>query len=304
MPGRRSERRFGGTGVLLLTPIIWGASFPATKRALDTLPLLPFTAWSRLLGLLAIAAVLPFFRPSREAVRRVVGPGLLLGSLMFVAFLLQTEGINRGTATNAGFITGLYVVFTPLLGLLLFRQPVTGAAWLAVAISVLGLYLLTAPEPFVFRMGDGDLFVVAGAVGWGAHIVVLGRVASRHPALLLGFAQMAAATALHLIVAAPGGMHPGGAAESWHLLVVTGVFGSGVAFTIQVLGQQEVGAARAAILLAGESVVAAGLAAIWLGERLEPHQWVGAAIMVAAMAISELGARRKPVERIDPAAVP
>lgn len=296
--------RVGGTGLLLLTPLIWGATFPATKLALVPLPLLSFSAWSRLLGLLTVAAVIPFVRVTREQVRRVVGPGALLGALMFCAFLLQSAGIDRGTATNAGFITGLYVVFTPVLGLIVFRDPLAPAGWIAVAIAVLGLYLLSAPEPDVIRIGAGDAFVALGSLVWAAHILVLGRVAERHPAVLLGFAQMAAAATLHLVVAAPVGLRPGAALEVWHLLLITGVLGSGVAFTIQVFGQQEIGAARAAILLAGESIVAAALAGIWLGERLEWHQWVGAGIMVAAMVASELGARRRPVERLDPAATP
>lgn len=305
MPSRPGSRaRIGRSGLLLLTPLIWGATFPATKLALETLPLLAFSAWSRSLGLLAVAAVIPFVRVSRAEVRKVLAPGALLGVLMFGAFLLQSAGIERTEATKAGFITGLYVVLTPLLGLLVFRHRVSAAGWIAALVSVGGLYLLSAPDPTEFRIEAGDALVALSAVVWAVHILVLGRVAGRHPAILLGFAQMAAAAALHVAVAAPGGLRPAVALEAWHLLVITGVLGSGVAFTIQVFGQQEVGAARAAIILAGESVVAALLSAIWLDERLLWHQWIGAAIMLAAMALSELGARRQPVERLDPAAVP
>ncbi|HEX6209084.1 MAG TPA: DMT family transporter [Actinomycetota bacterium] len=288
--------------VLLLTPLIWGLTFPAGKEALETLPLLPFTAWSRLLGVATVAIALPFLlRRSRVEARRLVVPGVVLGGLMFVAFLLQSAGLERTTATNAGFVTGLYVVFTPVLGLMLFRRRVTGAAWAAVGISVVGLALLSVPGLDDLSPRPGDLLVLASAVVWAGHVVAVGHFAVRHPALPLALAQLVGAAGLHLIATAGEGLHVADAIEVWPLLVITGVLGSGVAFTIQVLAQGTVSATRAAIILAGESVVAAIAAAIWLGERLEAHQWVGAALAVAAMILSEVGARRRPEVRLDPA---
>ena len=293
--------------LLFLAPLIWGLTFPAAKLALETLPLLPFMAWSRGLGFLAILAALPVAARGelgRDALRRVAGPGLLLGSLMFLGYWLQTWGLQLTTATNSGFITGLYVVMTPLLGLVLWRQRVPAAGWASAAVAVVGLALLAVPGLRDLRPRPGDLLVLAGAVAWAAHIAVLGRLAPRSQGPLLSLAQMGVATGLHLLACVGSGLRVAEALEVWHLLVLTGVLGSGLAFTIQVVAQQEVSAARAAIILAGESLVSAASSAVWLGERLAPHRWAGAALIVAAMVASELGARRLPAERLDPAAVP
>lgn len=295
--------RPGDLGLLLfLSPVIWGATFPAGKRALETLPLLPFMAWSRMLGVVAIVAALPWVarRLAGASLRRVAGPGLVLGGLMFAAYGLQTAGLERTSATNAGFITGLYVVFTPILGLLLFRDRVDGAGWGSVAVAVAGLALLSVRNLEEVRLHAGDLLVLASAVAWAGHVVAVGRFATRHPAVPLSLAQMVVAAGLHALSSGWGGLRPGDAASVWHLLLVTGLLGSGVAFTVQVVAQGRVGAARASIILAGESVVAAGVSAVWLGERLAGHQWVGAALMVAAMVASELLARRR-APRLDPA---
>jgi drug/metabolite transporter (DMT)-like permease len=117
---------------------------------------------------------------------------------------------------------------------------------------------------------------------------------------------MGATAALQLVATAGVGLHVREAASLsvWPLLVLTGVFGSGVAYTLQVMAQQTVSPVRAVVLLAGESLFAALFSAIWIGERLALHQWGGAILVLGAMAYSELAARRPAVERVDPASVP
>ncbi|HVM12511.1 MAG TPA: DMT family transporter [Actinomycetota bacterium] len=299
-PTRRLDPGF----LLFLTPVLWGATFPAAKLGLEVIGVHPFMAWTRLIGFVTILAGIPLVargQVTRRALRAALLPGLLLGGFIFVAYVLQTEGLARTTATNAGFITGLYVVFTPVLALALFRQPAGLPAWVAVVVSVLGLALLSVPALDDLQVRPGDLLVLLSAVAWAAHVVGVGRLARRHPAAVLSLAQMGAAAGFHLVATIGPGLHPAGAVEVWHLLVVTGVLGSGLAYTLQVMAQREVTAGRAVVILAGESVAAAAFAAVWIGERLAVHQWVGAAIVLLAMAISELGARRAAASRIEPA---
>ena len=275
--------------------MLWGATFPAAKLGIDRIGVLPFMAWTRTLGFLTILVVLLFLARgeiTRAGVRRVLGPGLLLGSLIFVAYILQTYGLARTSATNAGFITGLYVVFTPILGLVIFRRRVPAGAWVAVGVSVVGMAMLSVPSLGDLRPRPGDLLVLASAVAWAGHVVGIGYFAGRHPTLLLSAAQMGATAGLHLLLAAPGGLRPAGTLEVWHLLLITGVLGSGVAYTLQVFVQEAISVTRAVIILAGESVSAAAFSAVWLGERLAEHQWIGAGLVLAAMAVSELGARK------------
>jgi drug/metabolite transporter (DMT)-like permease len=291
--------------LLFLTPLLWGATFPAAKLGIGTVGIFPFMAWTRVVGFLTILLAIPLI--AREAMTpasllRAAGPGLLLGALIFVAYILQTEGLARTTATNAGFITGLYVVFTPILALAIFGQPTGKAAWMAVAVSVLGLALLSVPELDDLQVRSGDLLVLASAVAWAGQVVALGRFAARHPSSVLSLAQMGTAAGLHLIAAAWTGLRPATAVDAWHLLLITGVLGSGLAYTLQVMAQREVSPTRAVVILAGESVAAAAFSAVWLGERLAVHQWAGAAIVLGAMVLSELGARRAAALRLEPGA--
>ena len=304
------RRRVDAGLLLLLTPLLWGATFPGAKLALRRLPILPFMAWSRLLGFLAILVLIPLLRRAAEGPRRpareAIGPGVVLGALMFSGYLLQTEGLARTSATNAGFITGLYVVFTPLLAGAVFRQRTPAGAWAAVAASAVGLALLSIRELEDLRLHAGDLLVLAGAVAWAGHIVAVGHYSPRFSPWLLSLAQMGAATGIHLVATAGEGLHLADAtnASVWPLLVLTGVLGSGVAFTIQVMAQRTMTTARAVVLLAGEALFAAAFSAVWIGERLQAHQWAGAVVVLGAMAASEVTARRPAAVRIDPASVP
>jgi drug/metabolite transporter (DMT)-like permease len=304
-PGVR--RRIDAGTLLLLTPLLWGATFPATKIALRRLPVPPFMAWSRVLGFLAVLAMLPLLRRAGSGhgrrLREVLLPGLILGALMFVGYVLQTEGQARTTATNTGFITGLYVVFAPILAALFLRHRVPGAVWVAVLISLAGLSLLSIRDLGEVRLHAGDLLVLAGAVAWAGHITAVGEISPRFPAWMLSLAQMGAASIFHIALAAATGIHlrEASSIDVWPLLVFNGVLGSGVGFTIQVLAQQTVTPGRAVVLLAGEALFAAFFAALWIGERLAAHQWIGALFVLAAMAYSELSARRPKEALVDPA---
>jgi drug/metabolite transporter (DMT)-like permease len=306
-----SRRRIDAGVLLLLTPLLWGATFPAAKLALRRMPTLTFMAWTRGLGFLAILAMLPLLMRSERNVpprtyRSVIVPGLILGGLIFVAYFLQTEGLARTTATNAGFITGLYVVFTPIVAAAAFRQAVPASAWLAVAASVVGLALLSVQDLGEVRLHLGDALLLAGAVAWAGHIAGVGHYSPMFPAWMLSLAQMGATAILQLAAASATGLRFGTAAQGavWPLLILTGVFGSGVAYTMQIMAQRTVTAVRAVVLLAGESLFAALFSAVWIGERLAVHQWMGAAIVLGAMTYSELSARRPPETRIEPASAP
>jgi drug/metabolite transporter (DMT)-like permease len=295
-----TDRRRVDPGILLLvTPVLWGATFPAAKVGLEAIGVFPFMFWTRFVGFLTILAMVPMVarkEPTAGSIRRVAGPGLLLGGLIFVAYVLQTEGLARTTATNAGFITGVYVVFTPLLGLLLFRRRVGPAAWAAALVSMVGMGFLSIPGLGDLRPRFGDLLVLGSAVAWAGHAVGVGYFAGRHPSVLLSLSQMGATAAFHLVAVIPIGFRVPDTGQVWLMLLITGLLGSGVAYTLQVIAQETVTATRAVIILAGESVSAAAISYVWLGERLDPHQWAGALLVLGAMALSELRARRGDLE--------
>ena len=264
-------------------------------------------AWTRALGFLGILAMLPWLRrgdpqPSRP-LRSVIAPGVLLGALICGGYVLQTEGLARTTATNAGFITGLYVVFTPLIASVLFRQRVQGAAWPALIISLGGLALLSIQRLEDLRLHTGDMLVLAGAVVWAGHVTGVAHFSPRFPTWMLSIAQMGATAVFQLVLAAGTGLRPHQAAafSVWPLLVLTGVVGSGVAYTVQIMGQRSLTATRAVVILAGEAIFAAAFSAAWIQERLAVHQWMGAILVLGAMAYSEVGARRPSAAHLEPA---
>jgi drug/metabolite transporter (DMT)-like permease len=279
--------------LLLLTPVIWGATFPAAKVALRHVSPWTFVAWSRVLGLVAIAAVLLIWRPPREAwTHGLVPAGALLGALMTAGYVLQTIGINHTTATNAGFITVLYVVLAPAGAALIGRHTPDRIDVLCLALALGGLALLS------IRGGSlraGDLIVLASAAAFACHIVAVDVLVDRFPAGPLALAQMAASAILTAAIAVPAGTQAGEVASIWWIFVLTGVLGSGIAFSVQVMAQVSLSPVRASILLGSEALVAALVSALWLDERLSARAWAGALAVLAAIAISELHPRRKDV---------
>ena len=276
--------------LLLLTPVIWGATFPAAKVALRDVSPWTFVAWSRGLGLLAIVVVLTIWRPPRVAwARGLVPAGALLGGLMTAGYLLQTVGINHTSSTNAAFITVLYVVLAPAGAALIGRHSPDRVDVACLALALVGLGLLS------IRGGSlraGDLLVLAGAAAFAGHIVAVDVLVDRYAAAPLALAQMAASAVLTAAIAVPAGPQAGEVASLWWIFILTGVLGSGIAFSVQVMAQQWMSPVRASILLASEALVAALVAAIWLDERLSARAWLGAAVVLAAIAISELHPRR------------
>jgi drug/metabolite transporter (DMT)-like permease len=285
MSDRPGRDRVAGL-LLLLTPVIWGATFPAAKVALRHVTPWTFVAWSRGLGFVAIAAILLVRRPPRAAwTIGLVPAGALLGGLMTAGYVLQTVGIDHTTATNAGFITVLYVVLAPAGAALIGRHAPDRIDVLCLALALTGLALLSL-RGGGFRAGD--LVVLASAAAFAGHIVAVDVLVDRYPAAPLALAQMAASAAITAAIALPAGPQAGEVASLWWIFVLTGVLGSGVAFSVQVMAQQSLSPVRASILLAAEALVAALVAAIWLGERLSARGWIGAAVVLAAIGISEL----------------
>lgn len=306
-PTRRVDPRV----FLFITPLLWGLSFPATKAAVSPMgPVSPaaFMFWSRFLGAIAVMATMPFVAKgdfTRQNIRRALAPSLVLGALITGGYSLQTWGIQRTTATNGGLITGLYVVLTPLLLWVLFKQRPKRAVWVTVALSLVGLVLLSMPTVGIAAPGLGDLLVLGATTVWALHVIFIGRFADRYPGTVLAAGQMVATTLFQLVIAVPsGGVQPSAALSVGGLLLITGVLGSGLGYTFQALAQREVTASRASIVLAGESLVAAVAAFVWLDERLKMHQVVGASLIVVAIVGSELWAARPTGTYLDPGAAP
>jgi drug/metabolite transporter (DMT)-like permease len=260
---------------LCLAAFVFGASFVVIKDAIRTLPPLSFIAWRFLIGgvVLLIVAV-----PRGRALWR---DGGVLGLLMFTGYALQTEGLALTSASNSGLITGLYVVFTPFIAAAAHRHRLRLATLIGALVAFVGVALLTFDDGLSFT--TGDLLTVGCAIAFAGHIVVLARVAPRHPVVPLTAIQLLVTSGLAFATSGVLGVLEPPTVEDLPALLVTGLVVSAGAFLLQVWAQTVVGASRTAVVLALEPAFAAATAAIVLDERLTLRGWVGAALILVAI---------------------
>jgi len=273
---------------LVAVTAVWGVTFVQVKDALLLYPLFAFLAVRFAIAALVLAA------PAAGRMRALGRPGwfagVSLGLLLALGYALQTAGLERTTVSSAGFITGLYVVFTPLLALLLFRTRVGGAVWLGVVLAVLGLTMLSgvgAGDPL------GDLLVLGGSAAYSVQIVLMERYAPRYDAVAFTQAEMLAAFAGFAIVAvALGQVEIPRGWTVWGALLVTGIFASALGFLVQTWAQRRTSATRTALAFAMEPVWA-GFFGFWLaGDRLGALGWGGCAVIMAGILVAEPEAGR------------
>ena len=273
---------------LVLVTAVWGITFVQVKDAVAIYPLFAFLAVRFAIACVVLSA--PAARRLRSLGRRGGAAGVLLGLLLAVGYALQTAGLERTTVSSAGFITGLYVVFTPLLALLLFRTRVGTAVWLGVALSVVGLALLSG-----VGAGDaaGDALVLGGSAAYSLQIALMERYAPRYDPIAFTQAEMLAAFAGFAAVAlALGQVELPRGWTVWGALLVTGVFASALAFLIQTWAQRRTSATRTALAFAMEPVFA-GIFGFWLaGDRLGAAGWAGCALIMAGILVAEPEAGR------------
>ncbi|HUP32104.1 MAG TPA: DMT family transporter [Gaiellaceae bacterium] len=273
---------------LVLVTAVWGLTFVQVKDAVALYPLFAFLAVRFAIAALVLAA--PAAGRMRSLGRRGGTAGAALGLLLALGYALQTAGLERTTVSSAGFITGLYVVFTPLLALLLFRTRVGRAVWLGVVLAVAGLAMLSG-----VGAGDagGDLLVLGGSAAYSLQIVLLERYAPRYDAVAFTQAEMLAACAGFVIVAvALGQVELPRGWTVWGALLVTGIFASALGFLVQTWAQRRLSAARTALAFALEPVWA-GIFGFWLaGDRLGVLGWGGCAVIMAGIAVAEPEAGR------------
>ncbi|MCS6263838.1 MAG: DMT family transporter [Nitrospira sp.] len=262
---------------LLLTTFVWGATFPATKAALEQISPLSFLFLRFLLGMIVVFAVLLFLRRPLIRDTSMMRASLIATAWLFIGYVLQTVGLRFTTASNSAFITVLYVVFVPLY---LFRLGLH--TWVSNAIALAGLWLLVKPTA---SANLGDLLTLGSAAAFAAHMVCLERYTRVADPVSLFVWQL-----LLMTVAMSGAMW-------WEQptlamfepsrvlaigLVVTGILATG-AFAVQMWAQRLLPAQQVALLFAAEPAVAAWLAWYFLGEQLDAQGWFGSAMILGGV---------------------
>jgi drug/metabolite transporter (DMT)-like permease len=275
------------TLALLAVTAVWGSTFVVVKDAVERMPVTDFLTWR--FALAAVAMLL--LRP--RSVASLGGPGrragLVLGVALGSGYLLQTLGLQTTSAAVSGFITGMFVVLTPLGAALLLRQPPTALSWVAVAVATVGLGLLSLHG---FAVGTGELLTLGCAAAFALHIVGLGRWASSYDAFGLAVVQLLAVTALCGAVAVPGGLAVPPDLSVWWALLLTALAATALAFVVQTWAQAHLPPTRAAVVMTMEPVFAGLFAVGVAGESFGARTATGAVLVLAAMVLTEVGPRR------------
>jgi drug/metabolite transporter (DMT)-like permease len=262
---------------------IWGITFVQVQDAIALYPLFAFLAVRFAISTVVLA---PFaWRSLRTLPRSGYAAGVGAGVLLAIAYGLQTAGLELTTVASTGFITGLYVVFTPLLALAFFGTRVPRALWVGVALAVVGLLLLNG-VPGGSTLGNA--LVLGNAIFQALQITAMERFAPRYDARALTFLQMATAFVGFTIVAvALGELEVPRGATVWGALLVTGVFAGALGYLIATWVQARTTAARAALVFTLEAPFAA-LAGVFLAnEVLGWAGWIGCAVMMAGILVAE-----------------
>jgi drug/metabolite transporter (DMT)-like permease len=278
---------------LIVVTAVWGVTFVQVKDAVAIYPLFAFLAVRFAIATLSLAV--PAAPRVRALGRKGLVAGAFLGLLLASGYALQTAGLERTTVSSTGFITGMYVVLTPLIALALFRTRIGVWAWVGVVVATIGLAMLSG-----IHVGSaaGDLLVLAGAAVYSLQIVLMERYAPLYDAVAFTFAEMlAAAIGLIVVAVALGDLSVPHGWTVWGALLVTGVFASALAFLVQTWAQRRTSATRTALAFTMEPVWTAFFGYTLAGDRLGALGWTGCALIMVGILLAEPAAARALLSR-------
>jgi len=268
---------------------IWGFTFTTVKEAVADAPVFEFLVLRFALAAVLLTAI--FWRQTRGLGLRGLKAGLLAGLALSIGYAAQTIGLQYTRASSAGFVTGLFVVIAPILSTIFLRRRPSAGSMVGVGLATIGLFLLSATSGLHLRYGDA--IVLVAAVSFAVHIVILARYSPEFSPAGLTVVQMWVATLLFtactFLTETP--VAPTTPAVIRGVLI-TGILASAVGFSIQTLAQRYVSPTRTAVILASEPAFAGLFGVVVLGESLSGRQWVGAALILAGILVSELAPQR------------
>ncbi len=276
--------------LLFLAAIVWGFAFVAQKIGMESIGPMAYNGIRFLLGSASLLPVIYFFdkktNSKHSSKQELLKAGIISGFVLFAAASIQQIGIVYTTAGNAGFITSIYVILVPILGLL-FKQVVNIQTWIGAVIALIGLYFLSASEGLTLVIGD--TLVLGSAFFWAAQVLLASYYASKVNILKLAAVQFALTGFLSLLISF--------FTETYELqniydaiipILYGGVLSVGLAFTLQLVAQKNVIPSHAAIILSTESLFAAIGGWLLLNEKLTPIEIMGAALMLTGVILSQL----------------
>ena len=299
------KKTIRGNILLLLTAFIWGSAFVAQSVGMEYVGPFTFNFARNIIGgafLIPCICLLnkldPVRRPvytneeeKKKAQKTLLIGGLCCGVALFVASSLQQIGVQYTTAGKAGFITALYIIFVPVLGMFL-KKKVHPTVWLAVGISAVGLYLLSIKENF--SMGTGDIYVCLCALCFAIHILVIDHFSPLVDGVKMSCIQFFTAGMLSAAAAFLFEKPSANAVlQCWFPILYAAIFSSGIAYTLQIVAQKSVKPAAASLIMSMESVFAALCGAVILHERFTQRELIGCVLVFGAVLLAQLPDMRR-----------
>ncbi len=283
--------------LLLLTAIIWGVAFTAQSEAGETIEAFTFTAVRSIIGGIVLLPVIAIFgkkQPADKETRRkenktlIIG-GIVCGVLLMIAQNLQQLGINMGASSGkAGFITACYIIFVPIFGIFLKRR-CSPLVWIAVVLAAAGLYLLCIKQNESFYFEPQDILLFGCAIMFTLQILAVDRYSPKVDCVKLACIQFFVSGVLSaipmFIFESP---NIANMLNAWLPILYTGVLSSGVAYTLQIVGQKGLNPTVASIIMSLESAIAAIAGWIILGQSLSEREIIGCVVMFAAIIIAQI----------------
>ncbi|WP_040193953.1 DMT family transporter [Clostridium culturomicium] len=284
--------------LLLLTAAIWGFSFVAQRVGSEHLGAFTFNGIRFAIGSISLLPLILFLSRKKaknvqedvntiEADRKeTFKAGLIAGIVLFIAAALQQIGMASTTAGKGGFITGIYMVIVPVLGLFL-KQKTNKNTWIGIVLAIIGLYLLTITDGL--SIGKGDLLVLMSSFLWATHILIIDNFTKKIDPLKLSSIQFATCSILSLVVALGfETITAAGIKGALMAILYGGLLSVGVAYTLQVVAQKDAKPTHAAILLSMESVFGVIGGALFLEESLNGRGLIGCVLIFVAIIISQI----------------
>ncbi len=294
-PGRLD--RFAPLALMLMA-IGWGSTFFVIKDVLARLDAADMLAVRFILAALVLAVIL--HRKLRNVDAMLVRDGVIMGLFYGAGQLLQTYGLAHTSASISGFLTGLYVVMTPVIEAVLLRARVSQRVWLASALAVAGLGVLTiSPAVGGVQFGWGEGLTVLSALAYAGHIVYTGRVTTPDNALALSAVQGFTIAVICVLAALPGGITLPSTTGDWLAVLYLAVVTGALAIVLQVWAQARVEATRAAVIMSSEPIWAAFFAILAGQEPFTLRTLIGGAALFAAMLLASLPAKPARAARLE-----
>ena len=290
------SEKLGRSLMLVLTALIWGVAFVAQSVSMDYIEPFTFNAVRCAIGAIVLLPIIAIFgRNKKESIPKtkkfssnkslIIG-GICCGIALCVAANLQQFGVKYTTVGKAGFITAMYIIIVPLIGIF-FKKKVSLNIWISVIIAIVGLYLLCMSESFALKLGD--VLILISAVVFSIHILIIDHFSPKTDGVKLSCIQFATCAVLSaaamLIFEKP---NIAALLDAWVPILYAGIMSCGVAYTLQILGQKNMDPTVASLILSLESVFSVIAGFVVLGQKMTTREIIGCAVMFLAIVLAQI----------------